>query len=950
MNRRQILVVVAAVLALCGLLFFTGPREGDAVRGGPGARGGTGPAAPVGPAGDGAAARPVADAGAGGRGTERNRVAASSGVVSVRARLVDPLGRPVRFLRVRTPEGHFPPIQFRAAEDGSFALNLPAPDGELPWVEITSELWLDHRVDRPPVEEDVCDLGELVMQPRGLVAGTVVGPDNLPLSGVEVHAYAGVSPDGPLVRPLGDRLASAETDASGTFQLLPLLPGSVAVVAESPLYHRTVADGVAVPEPPRAGSARLRMDAGLAWTGRVVDAAAQPVADAAIEAWLETGPDGGEARIVGSRGAPHRTATAGSDGAFRLAGLGDTTYTVRVAAPDFLALQLSGVRPGGDDRVIVLERGGAIEGVVATENGDPVVDFRVKAVRASGAAGADPFNTALERLTANEDEDGADNETFRLSGLPGGTYRLRVTADGFAESLSDEIELSPGTVETGVLVTLRPGRSLRVTVLDAATRAPVRQAWVEVEPRRVHDEFSFVDDLTGRSVRVVGAESLGWPKTAATDANGAAGFAGLNPEEHRVAVEAAGYSPVTAFTASDPEETLRVLLPRSAGVAGTVRDAAGKPVAGGRVVLTGPASKTDLDPGPRSYADVGPGGEYAFADLRPGHYSIFHTLRTVLASRLAGDAGDAGEARALAITIEAGATVAQDLRAQLGATLTGRCELHGEPAGGLAVALFAGERDVVPTAHTRTKRSGEFDFGRVAPGAYEVRVQGAELAAPIRRRVELTEDEHEHLVIVQGVGWIAGTVVDKETRDGVPGALVRVVELANPVEVGDAGPAAGGETYVRMAVTPTGDRALVSFGPRETRTDADGVFRLKLPDGRYAVRATAENYLPAIRIDVETRPDDAPWLTFPLQPGVDLTGRVVREGTREVAAGKAVWIEGPRAKLREETDAEGNFSFPGIQPGAYRVWVGTEFEPEVSTEVEVGAGSPSKLVLVVPKP
>lgn len=222
-------------------------------------------------------------------------------------------------------------------------------------------------------------------------------------------------------------------------------------------------------------------------------------------------------------------------------------------------------------------------------------------------------------------------------------------------------------------------------------------------------------------------------------------------------------------------------------VYGHVVDEEGAPIGGARVTLGELEAETDAD------------GAFRFEEPAPGPT----VLRAVAPGYVAGEAP---------VEVVAEATVA-DARVVLTAeappaigVVRGRVITRG----GLAIAdaeVTMGER------RARSDDGGAFVFEAVPVGRVEVRAaapdrvpaaEGVEVVLARTVEVELVLDP------VLPLGEIRGTVSDFRTQGVPPGAVV-----------------------------------LVTPGDARAGVDADGVFRVEVPPGRYSVEVTAEGYHPS---------------------------------------------------------------------------------------------------------
>jgi protocatechuate 3,4-dioxygenase beta subunit len=127
------------------------------------------------------------------------------------------------------------------------------------------------------------------------------------------------------------------------------------------------------------------------------------------------------------------------------------------------------------DNVIHLTSGGAMAGVVVDEQGRPVENYllAIESFVSSHDSKARPSRGARQV----EDPAGA----FLLEELAPGRYVLTASAEARPPARSDAIEVEPGRTTHHVRIVLSRGAILSGTVIDAATRAPIAGAHVELD-------------------------------------------------------------------------------------------------------------------------------------------------------------------------------------------------------------------------------------------------------------------------------------------------------------------------------------------------------------------------------------------------------------------------------------------------------------------------------------
>lgn len=162
-------------------------------------------------------------------------------------------------------------------------------------------------------------------------------------------------------------------------------------------------------------------------------------------------------------------------------------------------------------------------------------------------------------------------------------------------------------------------------------------------------------------------------------------------------------------------------------------------------------------------------------------------------------------------------------------------DTHGG-AGGQDAADGTANDLVGNFAEAQAHAGGRFEFSGLQEGAYVVEVCAPQHQACRSRQVELRRGATapEFVIELERGLTVAGRVVDKATRDGVPNARV---ELLVPQP-----PAAAGASEVNAL------RAHLQVGPDcrqfvDTRTDGSGAFRFdQASPGTYVVRAGAKGH------------------------------------------------------------------------------------------------------------
>jgi len=218
---------------------------------------------------------------------------------------------------------------------------------------------------------------------------------------------------------------------------------------------------------------------------------------------------------------------------------------IALMAPAPLAFQVTGDRLV-DVGEIALEPGLGVRGRVQDEDGVPVVGARGVATWA-GASGGFATSASAES---------GDAGAFALDGLRAGPWRLRASADGFADAAATRVDVGPASSSEEAVLTLRRGVEVDLVVTDAATGAP--RVGVAVTVRRVGEEAAAEAEAGGLLRRFFSGE-------ATTDAEGRLDLGRLERgAAYELRLQADGgveTRPLEIGAGSGSSRTVRVALP-----------------------------------------------------------------------------------------------------------------------------------------------------------------------------------------------------------------------------------------------------------------------------------------------------------------------------------------------------------------------------------------------------
>ncbi|WNG24318.1 carboxypeptidase regulatory-like domain-containing protein [Cystobacter fuscus] len=241
-------------------------------------------------------------------------------------------------------------------------------------------------------------------------------------------------------------------------------------------------------------------------------------------------------------------ATSDERGRFRVDGLATGDYLLEAQAPGHAHLWLVPVKlPAKEPLEVALSVAGVIEGFVVDARGAPAEGAEVR------VSGVSPQSVTT-----------GPGGGFSVE-VEAGTYGLSARHGEEAGALEQPLTLSAGKTIRGVRLQLGPGSVLEGRVLERTSGAPVVGARVDVSPHGQNGD-------TGRE---------------STDGTGHFQVGGLAPGSYDVVVTAPGFTPALrrGLTVTPRERfSVDLVLTRMGVVEGQVRDVAGQPVEGARVI------------------------------------------------------------------------------------------------------------------------------------------------------------------------------------------------------------------------------------------------------------------------------------------------------------------------------------------------------------------------------
>lgn len=335
-----------------------------------------------------------------------------------------------------------------------------------------------------------------------------------------------------------------------------------------------------------------------------------------------------------------RTTETDTKGSYRFDHLVPANYHVSVQKPGFVKLDADAT----PDLTLTMLRGGAIEGVVADADGDPVMNVAVSALRQQ-IDGAKPSLVAQTRTD--------DLGRYRLYSLESGEYLVQAATD---RSFLQNVSLAPGqkmpettnayypsaaSIENAVAVHLDAGREVTSIDVMLTPNPPIndpsgKPARPEEEPKGTGRIAGRITDATsgkpikGARLLLLPTEGIRITNWTSSDARGRFEYTGLAARKYTLQVGAERYitleygrtrpgeTGVPIDVSDDQDTRVDMSLPRTTAIEGTLVDDFGDPAPGFAVLV---ARKTYAG-GRKRLVAVGGRIQPLPSDDR-GHYRVF---------------------------------------------------------------------------------------------------------------------------------------------------------------------------------------------------------------------------------------------------------------------------------------------------------------------------------------
>lgn len=404
----------------------------------------------------------------------------------------------------------------RTKDDGTFAISLQMVQDKVYELRVVSPRHATARLGGLRLlQGEWHDVGAITLVPGATLRGrvTVEGRADIPVPQAVVTVEAGTAFEDVAQRSLPgqERGLSTTVDANGFYELRHAPSrGVVQVSAVAPGFARVLRPNIEL-----STTHPIELDFGLppgqSVAGQIVDGNDRPVAGARIEAWAQQGT---ASALLGH---------SDSSGRFDVLGMRALPHRLRVSARGFQTQDVPDVQPGRDDLRIVLQARGTVRVRVLTPEGAVLRSYQLSLRRYFEEQGGQiglVVDVPEQRVRLDGMTDFAE-----LRGVPNGTFKCQVVADGYAKTFSAPITFpisnneadtaaagGDGEVQT-IDVRLSSGATLRGRVFDEAGR-PLGGATVTTQADGATPDNPLTKMLAG------GLPDKITPQRATTDADG----------------------------------------------------------------------------------------------------------------------------------------------------------------------------------------------------------------------------------------------------------------------------------------------------------------------------------------------------------------------------------------------------------------------------------------------
>lgn len=851
-------------------------------------------------------------------------------------------------------------VSVKTGPDGRFILpDLPA--AKKARLDIVHADYVDQSLSLGEYRGDAKDVGDIVLELGGRIAGFVGTTGGAPIEGAVVRAIQSETVveegggmfvigggDGP---PGGIR---AKTGKDGRYEVTGVPAGQVTVTVRHEHHPTAIQRKVRLEKGELVPNVDFSLEPGLAISGKVTDADGEPIEGIRVGTSHSTTLDLNEFTQVGST---FKTVRTGVDGTYTLHGLSEGEYVVKASGGIFLPDTREGVKAGSAGVDFALAEGGTVCGrLINVRTGKPVEDFRL-AVKSDLLSNR--FTGMIlkgERAAAIIGDDGPAAGAYCVMGLGAKSLDIEITAEGYAKASFDDLaaaagekvvrdfELTPESRISGIVLSPEgdPVAGARLEL----TPGPPAPANASGGTMVVRKSYRMRDESGEEEVLLDDSETI----TAKSGVDGRFVFKNVPEDMYRLEAshdDYAGPDPI-AVEAKEGEHTsdVEVLMLPGGGIAGTVYGKDGQPMSGGKVCLR----QQGNDPFSNETATSDIDGKYEFRGLRPGTYFVSLTRKTSGSIMMAiiSDQQEPSEGEQV-VTVVEGETVELDLFDLPGCTVAGYVTEADKPVEGIPVHLYPAKgMALMASKSVRTDDEGAYLMEDVRPGDYRVTLDLGGLPEPIEEQITAPVGGRVDQDFSLPSGRVSGRVTDASTGLGIGGVQV-TLKVPEPETPGEERTVRASAMFVSIGSMDdgggeTGGMTSFTFGGTggKVKTDDEGYYTIKyLKEGTYRLEAEGGSHIKGTLEPVTVREGkETEGVDIVLARGSVISGVVVDTVTGDAVSRCPVMVEelDEKGQPREGSTSatisgeDGSFSMEGFEAGRYRI---RSLRPDYAGQIDI---------------
>ena len=623
----------------------------------------------------------------------------------------------------------------------------------------------------------VLDLGDIPLRSGVLVSGQVRSDGGGPISGAEIKFGWSWSQD------------SIISDDNGDFHSSALFPGNHSIQVEAPgyampeAYQREFVDG------DRIDDLELVLVRAAPIRGRVVDEAGRGIDEASVNVHRSS------QSLFGWYGDATLSA---ADGSFAFESVSPGKYALNVNKAGYRNEGFPEFEAGGPPQEVRLTRSAIIEGLVVDAGTGQALEPDELRLFWNPPWKQKQGNDEYEPMWGSIDSEIRKDGSFTIGVTQAGSFKVEARAEGYAASLSDPFELKQNGAVSGVLLRLKPGIRMELTVLDRESREPVPSAVVSLHEATGESnqgaaalrQLGYSSGSRSRSGGGAGGGELGRRVArVATGPDGRAEAHSLLPGAYVIEVNKRGYahtreSGVTIAPGLAPDP-IELLMGPGGAVTGRVTNNRGEPEPALKVVASGSrgaqGEAISLESGQYRIEHLNPGRYKLEALLENGQASSFSNLLYLGSGNRKQEQRELTEAEEFPVVVADGKDSSFDLsvvRVDPG-SLKGTVLINGAPVSGIQLIASLvdpenrGRFGFNSNLRAKTDAQGNFEFRRLDPGEYSLLVFRTWSSSFGGGQATVNANMQTQVTVDVGLGSLGGVVLDPDSRP-VEGARIRL--------------------------------------------------------------------------------------------------------------------------------------------------------------------------------